>query len=935
MAWFTRARSTSERPFPGWVRALLTLLCASFTAAGEEFLASALAGNPAVSFEESKPNATETSHWAYQPLRVVDPRVLDVSFEGGLRSPIDVFVMSRLTQSGLSLSPLADPRTLLRRVTYDLTGLPPTEEEMAGFLAQPSVQKYQAVVDRLLASPRHGERWARHWLDVVHYADSHGHDQDRPRPNAWPYRDYVIASFNEDKPYSRFVEEQIAGDVLYPDDPQAIVATGFLAAGPWDESSLLNIMEDTLDKKIAQYLDRDDMISTVMSTFVSTTVHCARCHDHKFDPIPQEEYYGLQAVFAGVDRAERAYDCDPAVARRRRELRSKKEDLERQKEGLDPALLTEDVAAQVARWEKSLEEGEAIWTTLKPQALASSGGATLTLLPDGSIASGGPRPDTDTCKLSASPNLRRISALRLELLTDEMLPHQGPGRQDNGNLHLNELRLSVPPGSVQKAGEPATVVLAEALADFSQDGWTVAMAIDGNPQSAWGIYPEVGKPHLAVFRLKEALDLEPGTTLEVALEQTHGGGHLMGRFRLSVTDAPWPLPPQRTLLPASIVAALATEPRSRTDRQRADLAALYLDLELDRAIASLPPQSKVYAATSDFPREGNFYPAKEPRPIHVMERGDLNRPRELVGPLALSCVAGLARSLALDRLDGEGRRRAALARWITDPRNVLTVRSIVNRVWHYHFGRGIVDTPNDFGKMGGAPSHPELLDWLAADFLENGGSLKRLHRLIVLSETYRQSSRHRPECATVDGDNRLLWRMNRMRLDAESVRDSILQITGRIDLTMGGPPARQFIETPGIHVTPMADYAGFDVDSVESRRRGVYRFVFRTLPDPFLEALDCPDASQLTPVRTTSMTALQALALWNDRFVVRYSEHLADSVVPSSADPSAQVKAAFERVLLRPPEPFESAELDKYAARHGLASLCRVLFNCSELVFID
>jgi hypothetical protein len=848
-------------------------------------------------------------HWSLAPLaRPAVPAVRDGAW---VRNPIDAFILARLEAEGMKPSPPADPRTLLRRVTFDLTGLPPTPDEIDRFAADPSPGAYEAVVDRLLASPRHGEHWARHWLDVAHYADTHGHDQDKPRPNAWPYRDYVIRSLNDDKPYARFVQEQIAGDVLFPDDSQATVALGFLAAGPWDESSLRDIKDDTIDKKKAQHLDRDDMLVTALGAFMSTTIGCAQCHDHKFDPISQVEYYRLQSVFAGVDRAERPYDPDPQVHRRRRELASLPVD-----------------RGEVEAWEQALRRP--IWTTAAPVTFSSSGGATLEAQSDGSLRSGGARPERDTVTIAARTELVGITAARLEVMTDPSLPKQGPGRQDNGNLHLSEIRVMAVPAAREVAALP--VAIAGATADFNQDGWGVERAIDGDMKTAWGIFPEVGKPHEAVFRFREPVGYAGGTILIFILEQQHGDGHLIGRARLSVTTEP-----DRRLfaaLPGPIGAILAVAPDQRTEAQSAALTAHYRRGKIELELDALPRPHKVYAAASDFEPQGNFKPARGPRPIHRLLRGDIHRPAEEATPGALSCVPGL--SPTLDVRDGadEGERRAALARWITDARNVLTWRSIVNRVWHYHFGRGIVDTPGDLGVMGGRPSHPELLDWLAVEFRDGGGSLKRLHRLIVTSAAYRQSSESVPAWAARDGENRLLWRMNRRRLDAEEIRDALSAIGGTLDLSMGGPPARQFLEQgKTASDTLKVDYERFDVDSPESRRRAVYRFIYRTVPDPFLETLDCPDGSQAVARRSVSVTSLQALALMHDRYVVRQSERLAERVA-SAGDVRAQAAAAFRLALGRAPEPAELEALAAHAEKHGTASACRIIFNTNEFVFV-
>ena len=864
-------------------------------------------------------------HWAYRSLRRPSLPVTS----GDARTQIDLFVQNKLAERKLELSPAADKRTLLRRVYFDLIGLPPAQDDMTAFLADDAPDSYERVVDRLLASPRFGERWARHWMDVVHFAETHGHDQDRPRPNAWPYRDYLIRSFNADKPYARFVEEQIAGDVLYSADPQAIVATGFLATGPWDESSLRDIRDDTIDRQIARYLDRDDIVTTVMNTFVSTTVHCARCHNHKFDPISQADYYNLQAVFAATDKAERAYDPDPAAAARRRELLAAKTQLVELRQRLDPALFEPSLAADIAAWEKQVASAASLWQLLDPTEFKSEHGATLTKQPDGSILSGAKRPEKDTYTIVARVELPTITGLRLEVLTDDSLPHKGAGRQDNGNLHLSEFVVTAGPNAKR-------LDLQNARADFDQTGWTIAMALDGNPGTAWGIFPEVGKPHRAVFELKEPLRCDGATTLTFQLQQLHGGGHLIGRLRLSVTSAPLPLPLDAQTLPAAVAAILATPDDRRTPENRADLAVYFLEQKFDRQLAAIPPQQFVYAGTSHFKPDGSFKPAEKPRPVHLLARGDINKPGAEAVPATLGCLTDLSASLPISDAQNEGQRRAALAHWIADPRNGLTWRSIVNRVWQYHFGCGIVDTPNDFGLMGGAPTHPELLDWLAAELAAtDSSSLKRLHRQIVNSTTYRQSSQQRANFAEIDADNRYLWRMNRSRLDAEAIHDAVAQISEQIDWTMGGPSVKQFIQTPGIHVTPNVDYQNFNVDDSAHYRRSVFRFIFRTLPDPFMETLDCADASQLTPTRGVSVTALQALSMLNDKFIVRQCEHVAARVTAAGGDANSQVTALFARILNREPSPQERAAFREYVTQHGLANACRVLLNSNEFMFVN
>lgn len=875
------------------------------------------------------------AHWAYRPL--TQPAVPDPEADSELRerfdSPIDRFVLARLVENGLSPAPPADRRTLLRRVCYDLIGLPPTPEEMEAFLNDSAPGAFERVVDRLLDSPRYGERWARHWMDVVHYAESHGHDQDRPREHAWPYRDYLIQSFNDDTPWARFVQEQVAGDALFPEDPQAIAATGFLATGPWDESSLRDIREDAPDRIVARYIDRDDIVTTVMSTFISTTVHCARCHDHKFDPVSQDEYYALQAVFAGTDKANRPWDPDPQVASRRRQLQQEQATLSERREHEPAQLIALHDDPGLIAWERSQQEILARWKPVRADSAVSGGGATLRVLDDLSVLADGTRPDKDVTTLTVTPAVARVTGLRIEVLPHESLPMSGPGRCDNGNLHLNELRVfAIPDGSPER---PVELTLVSPVADFNQSGWTIEHAIDGNPNTAWGIFPEVGRPHEAIVRFASAVDMSEHRMLRVELHQLHGGSHLIGRLRLSVTDRDAVPGPAEARVPSDVAQLLPVPRTKRTTAQQLALVTAYEEQRLQAELAALPPQQLVYCGTSQFEPDGSFRPAAEPRTVHVLGRGDVNQPLREAQPGTLSCLPGLSGALEPGHPSRDASRRAALAGWLTDRSNVLTWRSAVNRVWHYHFGQGIVTTPGDFGRMGGTPSHPELLDWLAAEFRDSGGSLKALHRRIVTSATWQQSTAYSPDAAAVDSGNRLLWQMNRRRLDAESIRDSVLQIAGTLDLTMGGPSVRQFDQSPGVHVTPNVDYLNFDVDAPENHRRSVYRFVFRTLPDPFMDALDCPDASQLTHQRTSSLTALHALALLHDRTLVRQCEILAEDLQSRYPDPEAQVREAWRRIFCREPTDQEVSRVARYAQQHGLSNACRFLLNTNEFLFVD
>ena len=693
--------------------------------------------------------------WSLKPLSKPPVPSLESKW---IRTPIDAFVLAKLQQERLTPSAEASKRTLIRRLTYDLHGLPPTIDEVEQFVSDPSPNAYEHLVDRLLASPRYGERWGRHWLDVVHYGESHGFDKDKPRRNAWPYRDYVIAAFNNDKPYQRFVEEQLAGDVLYPDDPQSTVALGFIAAGPWDFVGQAELREGTTDKNLTRTLDRDDMVATTMSSFVSITAHCARCHDHKFDPIKQEEYYNLQSVFAGVDRADRPFDSDPSVFHTRKELLAQRREL------------------------------------------------TVKL-----------RPLEDAVSAIKTPE---IEALDKQLIEWKEISATDPASR---------------PPEIQKK-------IAEGTA-----------------------------------RRKELV---------------------------------------KAAIPPDMAANLA--------QLRSALAAL------DTKLAALPKPQYVYAAADYFEPIGTFRFALEPRPVSLLQRGSVDRPLAVSQPGALSCVPGLQSQFGIPLTAPESARRAALAHWITNSNNMLTWRSIANRVWHYHFGAGIVDTPNDFGHMGSQPANPELLDWLAVEFRDSGGSFKKLHKLIVMSAVYRQASDGNEANAKIDAGNQYLWRANRQRLDAESLRDSIVMAAGKLDLTMGGPSVEQFFFKDD-H-SPVYDYARFDPDAPGNYRRSVYRFLVRSMPDPLMERFDCPDISLITAKRNTTITAIQALALMNNPFVLKRAEHLAQRARAAGGD---EIRNLFRWTLQRDPKPKEHALLQSYLDREGLENLARLILNTNEFLFVD
>ena len=862
------------------------------------------------------------SHWAYLPLN--QPPV--PSALGSSRNPIDAFLDTRLRAAKVEPSPEADRRTLIRRLTFDLHGLPPAPEAIEAFVNDRSPLAYENLVDRLLAAPQFGERFARLWLDVAHFGESHGFGMDRPRRNAWPYRDYLIDAFNTDAPYARFVQEQVAADALFPDESDKTPALGLAAAGPFNQSALAEQVDDTDCKRSALNLDRDDMVSSVAATFLSMTVHCARCHDHKFDPISQADYYRLQAVFAGVGRADREYDSDPKVAARRKALLAEKAALVKNPDAPTTPDETRRLQALRARWEAVLSASLRGWTVLNP-SIVTTRGALLARQADGSLLAGGPSAANETYTLTLADVPPGTTALMLELLPNPTLPHHGPGRAENGNFHLTEwkaFRLSAD-------GEPKPVALKNPSADFEQAGWEIAKALDGNPATGWGIHPEEGKPHSAIVELVEDWDPESGSALRLVLEQDQGRQHTIGRFRLSAYTRPRPA--KTTTAPPDVVAALTVPKAARTPGQEANLARRHRRADLDGRLAALPEPRRVFAIAGEFPAFRNYKPTMGPLPIRVLRRGDLKQPLDLVKPGALSCVRALPFEFRLANPSDEKERRAAFARWLTDPANPLTWRSIANRVWQWHFGVGLVETPNDFGKNGGRPSHPELLDWLAVSVRDGGGSLKALHRLMVTSAAYRRSSAFAPSAD--DSDNRRLAHRSRLRLDAEQVRDALLVISGRLDPTMRGPSVMQFVfHDPNKEVAPRIEYAGFDPDSPASLRRGVYRFLFRNVNDPLLEAFDAADPSLSTPRRNVTITPQQALSLWNSRFVLRQCEHLASRLEREAPDLPTRLDRACRLAWGRSPEHDELALLRRHADRHGLASACRVVLNANDFLFV-
>jgi len=854
-------------------------------------------------------NADATNWWSLKPL--MRP---NVSSDG---NPIDAFIQAKLQENDLTQSEVADRRTLIRRLYFDLHGMLPTPEKVTAFVNDSDPKAWESLVDKMLNSPRYGERWARHWLDVIHFADSHGCEHDVKRPNAWRYRDYVIDRLNADVSWGRFVREQLAPDVFFPEQPQLMAGLGFVAAGPL-ELSRAGTAPVTFD-----YLDRDDIVTQTMAAFTSTTANCARCHTHKFDPITQEDYYSLQAVFAGVGKGDIEFDTNPEVMHQRQEL----EALLRATQTRDVNILLQDqYASEVENWISQRQAVPAEWAPLEAEVFIASSGAVLTKEADHTVFVSGALAEQEQYTVTAEVPLKRLTAVRLDVLKDERLPEGGPGRAGNGNLHLSEVALHWFP---KGADASIQLKISNASADFDQGGWTSAQAIDGDLKSGWAIYPRVNESHYIVFELADGVDISAGGKLVATLKQLYPPQHFIGRFRLSATDAN---AEAARVLPPEVAVGLQKPSEQRTEAERVAIAAIALKPFAQNALGALPPQAVVYGVSARWTHARKLPEPQAPKVVHLLRRGDIDKPVREVAPGALSAIAELNGRFELADPQQESARRAALADWIADPDNPLTWRSIVNRVWHYHFGRGLCDTPNDFGRMGSEPSHAELLDWLAVWFRDDAqGSLKQLHKLILTSHTWQQSSLATTN--TIDASNRLLWRMNRRRLDAEAFRDSVLRVADRLDFTMGGPGIEQFQKSKGQQATPALDYSKYDWNDQPTHRRSIYRVVWRGIPDPFMDTMDFPDMALLAPKRGFSVSALQSLALYNNDFVLNAANWLAERVERESPTNPAQRlgQLCWQRELTAS----EQVALEEYAQTHGLPALCRVLLNSNEFLFVD
>lgn len=800
--------------------------------------------------------------------RPVRPAIPQVRHTLRVRTPIDAFVLAALEARGLELSPEADRATLIRRVSLDLLGLPPSPQEIDEFVADTSPDAYERLIDRLLASPRYGERWARHWLDVVRFGESNGYETNTIRPNAWPYRDWLIGALNDDIPYRQFVLEQLAGDQVGAD-----AAAGFLVGGAHDI-----VGSPDIELTRAQRMnDLDDMISTTASAFLGLTVGCARCHDHKFDPIAQRDYYALQAIFAGVQHGERELRSGDWQARRqqRAELQKRRGELESQSRNL----------------------------AARHQPLAQLGGA----------ADSPRRP-----AVSARANVDRFAPTQARFIRFTVLA------TSQSEPCLDELEVFATDGA---AGNLAAAV---------RGAKATASSVYAGGESALHRLPHVNDGRYGNSR--SWISAEPGggwvqielpesATVDCVVWARDREGafrdRLATRYQIELSEdgALWRIvangddrqtyDPQAEPADAMGLENLPPAIAEQIGQLREQISSL------DKQIDELAPR-QVYAGTFS-----------KPEPTHVLYRGEPLQPREQVAPGAIASV-GAALQLAIDAPDAE--RRVALAGWITSDDNPLSARVMANRIWHYHFGQGLVRTPGDFGFNGGTASHPDLLDWLAAEFLTEGGRSKALHRAIMLSSTYRQASRHIPQAAAQDAGARLLWRYPSRRLEAEPLRDSVLFATGALDLRMGGPGYDVF-EPNTNYVKVYAPKKSF---GPPEWRRMVYQTKPRMRQDATFGEFDCPDSSQSMARRNVSTTALQALNLLNGTFMVQQASLFAERIEREAGSARAdQVRRAFRLALAREPDADEITAATALVEAQGLLVFCRALLNANEFLYLN
>lgn len=842
------------------------------------------------------------THWAFiPPVRSAAPVVRRAA---SVRNPIDNFVIAKLEADGLAPSPPADRRTLIRRVTLDLIGLLPSPSEVDAFVndAANDDDAYAKVVGRLLASPHFGEHRARHWLDAARYADTSGYQYDRIRYQ-WVWRDWVINAFNANMPFDQFTIEQNAGDLLPDATDQTRLATGFHRNHP------ITIEGGVIDEEYRTEYVMDRVVTTT-TTWLGLTFTCARCHDHKYDPIGQDDFYSFYAFFNSVpERGLNGFNpkakiaspltLDPSI-----ELAA---ELAEAKREFDQKL--KEAGASMEKWEAQLRESvDAELSSVAIDALKANGGTKLAKQEDGSVLATGPNPATQTYQIDFTLGDKPTRAIRLEALTHESHVKKSTGRGHNGNFVLSEVRIEVAPGGAPDADlTPARIASADA--NYEQKGYPVSAAIDGKEaKTGWAIDGNTRfKDSSAVFTLGE--EIAPGSRVRVRLIHTWGGSHTIGRFRLSVpADGQAPAP-------GKIRDLLAGDPSKRSKADRAALTGFLAARFGGPEITSLSTkvrqaEARLEKAKKSIPDTMILTSMPKPRQTHVLMRGEYDKPLKdrPAQPNVPRALGGLPDDFPRDRL--------GLAKWLVSAGNPLTARVIVNRFWAQIFGSGIVGTIEDFGSQGEYPTHPDLLDWLAVDFVESGWDVKKLMKTMVTSGTYRQSSRVTPELHALDPENRRLARGPRFRLDAETIRDSALAAGGLLDDAIGGPSVYPYHpEGLWLEINNRPNYSRaypHTTERAQLYRRSMYTFWKRTVAPPSMATFDAPEREFCVVKRSRTNTPLQAFVMLHDPQFVEAARKLAGRMIGEAGEaPGARIAHGFEICMARQPTERELGLLQK------------------------
>jgi hypothetical protein len=864
--------------------------------------------------------------WSLQPLS--SPEIPAAGADRA-HHPIDRFVSARLQDQAIAASGEATRAVLIRRLSFDLLGLPPTPERVREFVADDRPDAYERLVEELLASPHYGIRWGRHWLDVARFGESQGFERDKLREDSWPYRDWVVEALNRDLPYNEFVRLQLAGDVIPDAGIEGVIATGFLVAGPWDEVG--QSQQSAAMKAVVRQDELEDYASVVGQTFLGLTVHCARCHDHKFDPIRQEEYYRLTSALDGVHHGSRNLMTPDAETRKSQlaeQLRQRaaevialdgaaRERVLASREGSTRAAVA--LATPIARW------------TFTESFDADGGGLAGTPHSTVSLEEGQARVGVDGGFIATAPLTRDLTEKTLEVWVRLDTLEQGGG----GVMTLQTLDGVTFDSIVFAEREPQRWMAGSngyvrtqpfgGLEELEAADRIVQLAITWSADGTIAAYRD-GLPYGVPYKSTGPVTYESGKSQIVfGLRHLPAGGdrHLRGRIDSAQLY-------DRALTAAEIAASAQSGPTGITTEEL--LAALSPAEQARRAelIAEQLGLQQQYDAIQ--PLSAYVVAASNPAAHHVLLRGNPATPGHEVTPGGLTAIPGRNADFGQSTSTSDGERRRALADWITADGNPLFSRVLVNRVWHHHFGTGLVATTSDLGYNGGQPSHPELLDWLAGEFVRGGYSLKHLHRLLVTSATYRQASTFNHDAAAIDADNRLLWRMSPRRMEAENLRDTVLAVADQLNTEMRGPGYRDF-ET---FTKNSQFYTVTDPDAPEFYKRTIYRTGIRSGRSTLLDVFDCPDPSTNTPSRAVTVTPLQALSLLNNSFILRMSGRLADRVRSDAGeDVDRQVARAMELAYGREPTAEESAVYAAFVKQHGLPEFCRIVLNSSEFLYVD